>query len=511
MIRGRQLAGASLGLGGVTIWLGMLGLVTTPYLINELGAAYYGVFALITIISAYLMNLEFGFGYATVRFLARARAGEDIRAERDVLGTGLAVFLGGGLLAAAIAFGASSWIVDTFVHGPQALDPEALDAIRIGTFIVFASFLSSFASASLQAFGQFRQLLGTRLVFGTLLSVVAVAVVAGGGGLVAVLIGQAVVSAGLCLTLIAALARAAAVPLRPRIRRETLRAMAGFGAMILTAGLLYQVMLQGPPTILAAETTADQIAAFAVPNLVLQQLVVLATATSFGFFPFVSAASAEPDQTRVGSMFLANLRLTLLAMGPVAAFLAWFAQPLLEAWIGGGFASEASGALRYLSIAALALALSAAPSDGARGLGHPGWTVVFTAAAATIAVGGSLVLADDHGATGVSAALAGALVVATLPFIVIVSRRLLAIRLADLGRALGPPAAAVAGCAALIGLGAEIASTFLGAVVTGVTVAVVYVTAAVVLVLDDRERSVLLRQADGRIPRWRLGRPARQP
>ncbi len=69
-----QLASLSVGIGSVTLWLGLLGLVTTPIMIHHLGATRYGVFALISIMSAYLMNLEFGFGTATVRFLARAYA-----------------------------------------------------------------------------------------------------------------------------------------------------------------------------------------------------------------------------------------------------------------------------------------------------------------------------------------------------------------------------------------------------------------------------------------------------
>src|SRR3954453_16374276 len=123
-IGAHELAATSVGLGAVTVWLGLLGLITTPILIHHLGATRYGVFALITIMSAYLLNLELGFGHATVRFLARARAAGDSREAEHVLGTALAVFVAGGLVALVIALGSSSWIGNTFFHGPKALRGE---------------------------------------------------------------------------------------------------------------------------------------------------------------------------------------------------------------------------------------------------------------------------------------------------------------------------------------------------------------------------------------------------
>ena len=59
--------------------------------------------------------------------------------------------------------------------------------------------------------------------------------------------------------------------------------MAAFGIMILLAGLAYQGVLQGPPTVLAANATTSEVAAFAVPALIMQQLVTLATSSSAGW------------------------------------------------------------------------------------------------------------------------------------------------------------------------------------------------------------------------------------
>ena len=484
----------SVGYGAVTIWLALLGLLTTPLLIHELGRSFYGVFALITIMSAYLSNLELGFGAATVRFLARARGSGDDDEERRVLGTSFAVFLAAATVAGLLALAASAFVARHFVHGSAALHDEALAAIRIGAFILFVSLLSSFASSSLQALGRFRVVLGARAVFGTLASAGAVAAVLAGGSLSTVLAVQAAIAATLCVVVVTALARASTARLRPAVDRATLRSMAGFGGFVLAAGLAYQLLLQGPPSVLAGHAPTSEVAAFAVPATILQQLIVLASATSLGFRSFASAESADPDRTRLGAVFRANLRLTLLVMGPVTAYLVVFAHPLFATWIDDGFADDAAGAMRWLAVAALMVALSAPPADVARGLGRPAWVVCFTAAAAALAVGLSFVLVESGGASGVAEAMAVALIVTVIPFAVAVGRGLLALPARWIVGALAGPLCAVLACAAAYALGSALSHGFVAAIVTGALATAAYAALAYAFVLDDREREALRRR-----------------
>ena len=490
-MRARGIAGASISLGAVTIWLALLGLVTTPYLIHHLGASLYGVFALLTIMSAYLSNLELGFGHATVRFLARARAREDEEEERAVLETSFSVFLAASSVATAAALVAAPFIADTFINGAQAQDHVVLDSVRLGALILFTSLLGSFASASLSALGRLQFLVGVRLVFGTIASAGAVAVIALGGGLRGILLVQVVLGVALCLCELVALRRATHARLRPRLHPATFRTMGRFGASILLAGLFYQALIQGPPTILAAHSTTDQVAAFAVPSIILQQLIVLTTVTSLGFLPFASAESAAADPRRLASLFRANLRMTVLAIGPIVVYLAIWGHPLLSTWINREFADDAIGPLHYLSVAAAMVALSAPAADVARGLNRPSWTAAYTATAATIAVAAALLLVGRHGATGVAAALCIALVLVTLPFGLIVARGLLGLGPADVARALTAPALAVCVAAAVFASGRLVTAGFAGAIAAGAVGLVVYVAVIVRAVLDDRERAVL--------------------
>ena len=76
----------------------LVALVATPWLIRELGAARYGVWALVVMLGALIPTLDLGYGVAAVRELAGAR-GDTLRVQR----------VSGELLSLALLLGAIAW------------------------------------------------------------------------------------------------------------------------------------------------------------------------------------------------------------------------------------------------------------------------------------------------------------------------------------------------------------------------------------------------------------------
>jgi O-antigen/teichoic acid export membrane protein len=487
----RRLAAQVAGSAGVQVWLAFLGIFTTPFILRGLGSAAYGIFALVSVVSSHLSNLELGFGHATVRYLARARAAGDRAAEQAVLDTSLAVFLAGGTLAGLILLASASFLVTSFFHVPAALQAAAIVAFRLGAVILVCSFLTSFFSAALQAIGRFDWLNGSRGAFGTLAAVGSVTAVAAGGGLPAVFAVQTAVSLASCLVLGFAVVRLRGAGLSPRARRATLREMAAFGLVLFVAGLAYQWMVNGPPIVLAARVSTAELPAFSIPHTILQKLALLVASASAVFFPFASAASADADRTRLAAVFRSHLRLTLLVMGPIAAYLAAFASPLLTAWVSAEFARGAAPCLRLLVFAAVVLSLSGPPADVARALGRPRWVLVYTTAVAVLGVGLSLLLVSSQRAVGVALAVLLSLALGTLPLLLLVGRRLLGLTPAALGSALSGPLIAVAAAGALYLALAMVLRGVLAALAAGALVTALYAAGTAAWVLDPRERAGL--------------------
>jgi O-antigen/teichoic acid export membrane protein len=473
------------------VWLALLGIFTTPFVLRGLGAAAYGVFALVSVVSSHLSNLELGFGHATIRYLARARATGDRRAEQAVLDTSLAVFLAGGVVAGALLFAAAPYLVTSFFHVPAGVRPAALTAFRLGAVILFGSFLTSFFSAALQALGRFDWLNGSRTVFGTAASAGAVATVALGGGLAEVFAVQTAVSLVSCLVLGAAVVHLRGAGLRPRVERGTLKEMAAFGIVLFLAGIAYQWMVNGPPVVLAARVSTAEIPSFSIPHTILLKLAMLVASASVVFFPFASAASTDRDRTLLAAVFRSHLRLTLLVMGPIAVYLAVFARPLLSAWVSPEFARSAAPCLRVLALAALALSLSGPPADVARALGRPRWVLVYTTSVAVLGVGLSLLLVDSYRTFGVALAVFLSLALATGPLLVLVAGRLLGLGPSALARSLARPGAAVAAAAVAWLVLATAVHGVLAVLVAGAVVTAAYAAATAAWVLEGRERESL--------------------
>jgi O-antigen/teichoic acid export membrane protein len=486
-----QLAPVAAGSAATTVWLALLGLITTPYMLNRLGPSAYAVFALVTIMAAYLSNLELGFGQATVRFLARARAEGDSREQAKILQTSFLVFAVAGAGAAAVALAGADVIVKSFADFPPALEAEAVGAIRIAAVLLLLTLLYSFFWVSLQALGRFGALLGYRALFGTLLSLSAVAMAAIFDDVRAVLAAQVVVSAVSCGVAYVALSRAASQRPRPRLDSATFRSMWRFAAFVFATGVAYQLMMQGPATVLAGNASSAELAAFAVPAVVLAQFTLLISASSTGFLPFASAESIAESPARLAAVFRSHLRLLVAVLGLLVAFLVVFADPLLTAWIGGDFATEATEPLQLLAVAGLVLALSAPPSDVARARGYASWTFAYTVAGATSGILAALLLVDDLGASGAALGLLIGFSVPVVPLLIAVTTRLLRQRAGWLVTGLARPVLAVAAIAAVYWLIAEAVPDLWGAVVAGIVATPLWTVALYRIVLDDLERRTL--------------------
>jgi O-antigen/teichoic acid export membrane protein len=74
-----------------------VGLLVTPVLVHGLGAERYGTWVLIGSSMSYFNLLQFGFATATVRYVAAARAQDDLDRVRRVIATSFVLLSAPGL------------------------------------------------------------------------------------------------------------------------------------------------------------------------------------------------------------------------------------------------------------------------------------------------------------------------------------------------------------------------------------------------------------------------------
>lgn len=483
----KQVAGSTI----TSVWLMLLGLLTTPYILLGVGNAAYGVLALVGVVSIHLSNFEFGFGQAAVRYLARARATGNTDRELVILETSLAVLVAGGLAAAILLFAGAPYLVSDVFDIDASLQQEALIVFRLGAVILGCSFVSSFCSAVLQAGSRFIWLNGSRAVSGTAAAATTVGVVAAGGGIEAILLMQAGIACLSSVTLAVVVMRSYPRVIRPRVTRGVLQEMGAYAILAFIGSFAYQWMINGAPLILAVHVSAAALPAFSVPHLVLQKLTVLMGSASLVFLPFASAASDGADRSRLRVAFESHLRLTILVMGPMTGYLAVFAPALLGAWVNPEFGRAAAPCLRLLAAGALVLALSGPPADVARAFGRPGWVLAYTSGVAGLGLVISLVAIPLHGTVGAAFAFFASVLVGTGPLLLVVAQRFLGLGMRDLARILMGPSAAVGVVTALYMAGAVIGGGLIGALISGAVATAAYVATGFLWVLTPIEREAL--------------------
>lgn len=398
---GRRLARFASFNVGQQIWLALLSLAATPVLYHRLGPSAYGLLAVVNLVAAQLAILEFGFGHATIRRLARDGAGADVERASRTLSTSAWVFLATAAAGGALLLGATDLLAERYFRIPAAALDTGRAALRIGAAFFAVSMLSMLLGAAWQGLQRFGWLNLVSGVAATAQLLGSVALVVAGLGVLHVLVWSVVVGVGALLAHVARLRRhLPGVRILGRPDREAFREMAGFGFLLMVAGALTQLYLSGGPLLLGHYVAVGVLPFFTVPFGLFQRLNRMGYGLASALYPLVAEMDGTGDEPSKRRLFTSGTRILLVAGAAAAAPGIVLARPFLTLWMGADFALQAVPVLEAL-LAAFAISLATVPSvELARGTGRAGLLVAYTAVLASVCLAGVSALAPAHGAAG---------------------------------------------------------------------------------------------------------------
>ena len=345
----------------------LVALAATPFLIQALGLARWGLFTLALGLVGLFGVFDLGVGRALTRLVA-ARLAEG-RPPAEVAGavlTGLLMLFALGL-AAGLACAAGAWAYAGLLDLPDALRVEARGAllavaaaaplvlVNAGLWGVLAAH-QRFAGANLANLPILAlYYLGPLAILKLWDSLLAATLV-----LVACRALMTWAYWRLCLRELPALrgARPDPAAAMPLLRQ---------GGWMTVSAMLAPAAQHLDRFIIAARLSAEAAALYATPFDLVIRIAVLAQAVLAGAFPALSAALATDDGA-AGRLFRhATLAILALVLPPALACLL-FADLLLVGWLGADFARHATPAARWLAAGVVLFALdgvAAALIDGA--------------------------------------------------------------------------------------------------------------------------------------------------
>ena len=349
---------------------GLLALVMTPVFVNALGKEGYGIWILVGSIAVYFDILEFGFGAATIKQVAHYAALDDERALRKVVSTSFWILSVLGCLALAVGCVLAALFPTIFGVSPELQGAAALLVVLVTVNLAVSIPSDTFGGV---LFGLQRyDLINLTLIAVAVLQAGAWAVtIAVGGGLVA--LGAVTMVIGLAGQLARYLLARRLVPgLSPSPRffeRRMTRSLASLSVWYSVVDLSALVIVRLDPLVVGLVISVQAAGVFAVGQkltLVIEQLV---HATTKVFFPHSSELAALGDRTGLRSALVLGSRLSLAVAAPLSLAVAFFAGPLIEGWVGDGFA-DAGTVAAILAAAMVVNAVTGARSSCPRHRRH---------------------------------------------------------------------------------------------------------------------------------------------
>ena len=320
-----------------------VGLALFPFITHHVGLGAYGVWLLVSSVTTFLLQADFGMGTSAIRFVSRARAQGDSERANAVLSSTVAFFAGLGLVAAALfcGFFAISW---------GSLDIPAGDRDTAIVMIAVVAVTHLAVGLPLGVFRQvlvsvhrmdvanriflFQALLRLALIVPTLLL---------GGGILGVVIAEAVV---VLVTGVWGLfsAKRHMPEMRASVRLAdlaTLKEMAPYSAQVFVIGLAALGILYTDNAIIGLFLPIAAVTLYSAAFRVYWVLREVTTGLMNALVPDASAAQAVGDTERLRSLMLHGTKYGNLVVLAAAVPLLAFVEPLLVIWVGERFAEVA--------------------------------------------------------------------------------------------------------------------------------------------------------------------------
>ncbi|HEX6902829.1 MAG TPA: flippase [Thermoanaerobaculia bacterium] len=346
-----------------------------PALITGLGTERFGILALAWTVLGSFSVLDVALGRAVTRLSSAALGrGEPDRLPAIVWN---AVFLQAvlGALAAAVFALAAPWVVERALHlrGPIADETRR-------TFLILAlsfplTLVTGCLRSLLEALRRFDLINLVRAPAGAATFALPWLGVHLGWGLPA-LVGLLVLFRGIVTAVHYLLCRRAfpAMAGRRRPERSVLSELARFGGWVTAANSVPPLLVLIDRFLIGSLLSLTAVAWFSVPYEMVFRLWVLPTSVVAAVFPVLSMEIGRGDWRRAEQVAARALRMVLLLAGPPVAVAVLGARPILEVWLGGGFAAAGTPVLRWLAAGILFSALGSVPSSMLQAAGRPDLT-----------------------------------------------------------------------------------------------------------------------------------------
>lgn len=388
--------------------LAIVSVLCVPYLIHRLGTEPYGILGIVSVLAGQLAVLHSGVGTAATRLVADSlgRGGEALLARLagvGVVGALAALLVGAVFLVVAPIVWRSGFNVSA------AALPLALASVPAAAALVALTPATAAVYGVLTARERFLFLSALRFYQGSARVLVAVAVVAAGRGLSAVLWAQALtdltaVAVGIWGSWSGARATAPAGP------RHEVRVLAGVktvlwvGMPFAIVSLLSGLLTDAEKLAIGLARSVEDFTYYTVPFNAVIKLTVISGAIVRVLMPRVAVLGARGSHEEALRLTERSDRILVTAMVGVVAPMVALVPELLGVWVGPDFVAHSTLATRILLVGVVVNAAAFPAHAAVLARGRPAHLTALYAGEVVLHVGVVYLLVSRYGLAGAAAA-----------------------------------------------------------------------------------------------------------
>jgi len=328
--------------------------ITTPYIVNKLGADSYGVVILLSTILGYLNFLDLGLSGALTRYLTECASVYDWERFRRLLWSSLIFYASVSSIVATLLVLIPSQLILRVINIPPSLHNAFMIAFLIGIAAWVIGSLTLPPHAVLWAYHRLDMASFSVLISGTLQPILTVTALFLGYGIVGVSIATLLTHVTVLITTVWMSTRLHRSWGKPIWDPQSLKPLFRYGAWLTLAQVITQVVGSLDKILIGTYLSPASVGYYNISTSLPLKLWIIHGAFVSSAFPLIvslkahSASSAEVFH--LVSRFAKSI---LLLLSPFALFFLFFGHTFLSAWISETYARNGLFCIMLASVYSL--------------------------------------------------------------------------------------------------------------------------------------------------------------
>jgi len=393
--------------------------IAMPILIHGLGQDRYGIYATVMSVVGYVGLLDLGIGISLTKFVAEYYANRDFRRLNEMLSTSLLLYLGLGILGAAILVAFSNFFVQHVFEIPVSLWTE-------GRYVFWISALALFNGLTLGIFGNLlngiqRQDIARTIMIGNSLITYsgAILLVTMGYKLVAfMLFSTAMDVLSFLLQIWIAKRMLPEVRFFPRLfKARELKQIVNFSFAMFINQLAARNMGVLDKLILGIFLPIANVTLYTVGFTLASFSFRIPAAAVLASMPAASELMAQNRLDAVRELILRGMKYTGLMALPVFTVMGVMAPDIVRLWMGEGYEPSAS-VLQLLLVGYFWMAISSSGATVMVGIGKPYINTYYAIGQILLCSSLTVVMVQLYGVVGAAAGSSAAYTLGGLVYLV---------------------------------------------------------------------------------------------